>query len=326
MSTQAIDLTRALDARKTETADTPRFNRIVVASDGSEEPVPALAMAREFARRDGAQLHAVSVYQPAPIVTDSSLVPLYIPEDVDAACDTRRRRVEEQVRTVVGASLACPVTVRVGRVAEEVLEFTRSVAADLLITGRGRHGMVDRLLGEEHLARVLRNADCPVLAADFSLSSLPRRIAVGVDFSRYNSAVVRTALAAAQPDAALYLVHVKPDPPFGMPHPGQWLKSYEDGVRAGLEHLRNELALPPSRVVENVVLHGHPGAALAEFATQSGTDLLAVGVHGAGFFNRLVIGSVTNYLLRAAPCSLLAVPSHEGNARASDARHAAPKP
>jgi nucleotide-binding universal stress UspA family protein len=55
-------------------------------------------------------------------------------------------------------------------------------------------------------------------------------------------------------------------------------------------------------------VNGHPGVALVDFARGARADLIAVGTHGAGFFSRLVIGSVTTYLLRSAPCSILAVP------------------
>ena len=80
--------------------------------------------------------------------------------------------------------------------------------------------------------------------------------------------------------------------------------------------MQAQLALPPSHVVEPIVISGHPGVALAEFAQRAGADMIAVGVHGAGFFNRLVIGSVPTYLLRGAPCSLLAVPvPHEAPAK-----------
>jgi nucleotide-binding universal stress UspA family protein len=116
-------------------------------------------------------------------------------------------------------------------------------------------------------------------------------------------------------DATLYAVHVKPDPPFNAPHPGRWLESYDAGVRAGVEHFISKLDLSPAQHAEPVVFSGHPGVALAEFATTTQADLLAVGIQGAGFLNRLVIGSVTNYLLRSAPCSLFAVPAAEGEAK-----------
>jgi nucleotide-binding universal stress UspA family protein len=65
-------------------------------------------------------------------------------------------------------------------------------------------------------------------------------------------------------------------------------------------------AIGPAHNVETVLLTGHPGKVLSDFARRADADLLAVGIHGLGFFHRLVIGSTTAYLLRNAPCSVLA--------------------
>jgi nucleotide-binding universal stress UspA family protein len=45
----------------------------------------------------------------------------------------------------------------------------------------------------------------------------------------------------------------------------------------------------------------------AELA-ESGADLVVLGTHGLGGFDRLVIGSVASDVVRHAPCSVLVVP------------------
>jgi nucleotide-binding universal stress UspA family protein len=84
--------------------------------------------------------------------------------------------------------------------------------------------------------------------------------------------------------------------------------------RAGLIRLKEQLPFPSTCSIEPIVLDGHPGVSLAEFARASRSDLIVVGTHGAGFWNRLVIGSVTTHLLRTATCSLLLIPSADSTA------------
>jgi nucleotide-binding universal stress UspA family protein len=297
------------------TAESRPPRSIVLAIDGDEEGDSAVASAVRLADLTGARIYVVSVADapqsqalwPANFAGVMEALPA--PVDVAALKSAQLRRVRDQLARMRDQSQEWAISMRVGVMGVEVAAFAKSVDADLIVTGRGRHGVVDRLLGEEHLKRLVRAADVPILAAEPALRLPARRVIVAVDFSERTVATAMAALPYFADDAAVYLVHVKPDPPFGIPHPGQWIKSYEGGVRAGLERLRDQLVLPPTCDVEPIVLNGHPGVALADFARASRSDLIAIGAHGSGFLNRLVIGSVTTYLVRAAQTSLLIVPS-----------------
>jgi nucleotide-binding universal stress UspA family protein len=53
---------------------------------------------------------------------------------------------------------------------------------------------------------------------------------------------------------------------------------------------------------------GHVAERIADFATNTGAELIAVGTRGRSAFGGLVLGSVTQRLLHLAPCPVLAVP------------------
>lgn len=53
---------------------------------------------------------------------------------------------------------------------------------------------------------------------------------------------------------------------------------------------------------------GDPGRSLAAYCEEHEADLLVIGRHGAGLFDRVTIGSVTHRLLHDAPCPLMVVP------------------
>jgi nucleotide-binding universal stress UspA family protein len=53
---------------------------------------------------------------------------------------------------------------------------------------------------------------------------------------------------------------------------------------------------------------GHAGDKIAEFARESGADLVVVGSHGHSALAGIILGSVTQRLLHIAPCPVLAIP------------------
>ena len=55
------------------------------------------------------------------------------------------------------------------------------------------------------------------------------------------------------------------------------------------------------------VLSGSPEQAIVEEAENWGADLIVVGSHGYGFWERMFLGSVSNAIVHHAPCSVLVV-------------------
>jgi nucleotide-binding universal stress UspA family protein len=290
------------------TAVSSPFTSILVATDGTQESDAAISLAAKLAAGHGASLSAVTVAEYAPSIPEnpSMFPPIQLLEDPAVTRETRKAAVDAQCERLLGARI--PVAVRFGSVGGGIAEFAVAENVSLLVTGRGRHQFTERLLGEEHLARLLRSTICPVLAATPALTSPPKCVVVGIDFSATDSVTARAAVDLMDGDGRVYLVHVKPDIPFAVPTAGAWKATYDEGARAGLERIRREMGLSPANA-ECVIIAGHPGHALVDFASRVKADLLAVGTHGQGFIHRFVIGSTATYLLRLAPCSLLAVPS-----------------
>ena len=59
--------------------------------------------------------------------------------------------------------------------------------------------------------------------------------------------------------------------------------------------------------VRFLVWEGEPGPAIIEAAVAEAADLLVVGTHGRSRFERLVLGSVSDHVVRHAPCPVLIV-------------------
>src|ERR1700726_3662251 len=75
---------------------------------------------------------------------------------------------------------------------------------------------------------------------------------------------------------------------------------------------------------ELVVQEGVAADSILSFAQAQKTDVIVMGTHGRRGFDRLMLGSVTDRVMRRAPCPVLAVgkPSHESLAVDEEQHHA----
>jgi nucleotide-binding universal stress UspA family protein len=64
-------------------------------------------------------------------------------------------------------------------------------------------------------------------------------------------------------------------------------------ARLGIKNARTEL------------LHGDAGMAICEFASEVSASVIVLGSRGRGGFKRALLGSVSDYVVRNAPCSVL---------------------
>jgi nucleotide-binding universal stress UspA family protein len=88
--------------------------------------------------------------------------------------------------------------------------------------------------------------------------------------------------------------------------------SRRDAAEAILREAVTALGLDGEASVESVVVEGEPGRALCDLAAERGASVLVAGSRGRGGLKRAVLGSVSDHLVRNAPCSVLVTGSSEG--------------
>ena len=135
------------------------------------------------------------------------------------------------------------------------------------------------------------------------------RVLVAVDFSEHSRAALQLASRlASAPGAQLHLLHVY--------HPAMYMGSlaqpalptaYRADVQAALEKELEELASSldaPARV-EWELTEGPPDREICAAARRIRADLIVMGTRGRSGVSHLVLGSVAERTLRAAPCPVL---------------------
>ena len=146
-----------------------------------------------------------------------------------------------------------------------------------------------------------------------------KRILVPIDFSEASDTAVKYGRALAEAfGASIDLLHVMEDPFIYAPISEGYLPPPEfSGEMERSSRERLEQALPASdreRLRARYVLKkGSPFVEIVRYAKAEGIDLIVMGTHGRGGLVHVLLGSVTEKVVRKAPCPVLTVrhPEHE---------------
>jgi nucleotide-binding universal stress UspA family protein len=145
-----------------------------------------------------------------------------------------------------------------------------------------------------------------------------RRILVPVDYSEHSKASLRFAADLAQTlGSTLDVVHVWDRPTYVsdavmVRRPGQEHCSLADLIRDNAERDMTEflasVALPPTLSLTQRLLSGEPASTLVSELKQGGHDLIVLGTHGRTGLSHMLLGSVTEKLIRLSPVPVLTYP------------------
>lgn len=142
----------------------------------------------------------------------------------------------------------------------------------------------------------IRRILCPVDFSDFSRAAVERAVAIAKPFGAEITAVFVLPFAfPTEGDAASCEAPVAPDP------------GVQDAVAEDIEEFlrpARDAGLEIRRCVRSGECTGH----ILDLAEERESDLIVMGTHGRSGFERWVLGSVTDTVLRKAPCPVLAVP------------------
>ncbi|HZY86563.1 MAG TPA: universal stress protein [Gemmataceae bacterium] len=147
-----------------------------------------------------------------------------------------------------------------------------------------------------------------------------RRILVPTDFSKSSANALTYAAAFAEKfGAEILLLHVVqdlalfiPEAVLVAPPPAPPVEQFAAAARAALGRVIADLR-PPGLTVRPEVVEGTPYEEIVRFARERDVDLIVIGTHGHTGLAHILLGGVTDKVVRRAPCPVLTVrhPEHE---------------
>jgi len=155
----------------------------------------------------------------------------------------------------------------------------------------------------------IRRILCPIDFSECSRRALDHAVAI----ARWYKASV----TAVHVDAAIEIAGYGPAPMLGVP--AIWTIADRSALAADLKRFVNADAAS-GVTVETVLREGAAAQEILRHATALSADLITMGTHGASGFERLLLGSVTEKVLRKAACPVLTVPPVSSAASAAPVR------
>jgi len=285
----------------------PKYRKIVVGYDASDQAEDALALGKQIAAATGAELIVSGVFVFHPMMR-GGLDPIAVQEEDELA---------ERVGATAHETGATSRNVESTSVARGLHELAEEVEADLIVVGSSSHTKRGQTLLGNVAVTLMHGSQCAVAVApggyrdkgDESFSG----VIVGYDASPESKLALESAYDLARAtNTPLRLVTVAEPPPQvfgkGSGPSGGWhaLKDeIENEARAKPEEARS--SAPDDVTVEAPLVAGEPLAGLVEEAKAPGS-ILVLGSRAYGPVRRVLLGSVTRRLADTAPAPLIVHP------------------
>ena len=222
-----------------------------------------------------------------------------------------QERLEERVK---GLPIENEIIINQGTPADIISRLASEQQADMVITAtHGKAGFKRIILGSV-TEKLIKTLHCPLLVLPLQEHDLMppaaveiklKKILVGCDFSSDSKLAFDYGFSLAQEfQAELHLSHViKP--------------SLYKNEREGINQLRDRLEKKLEGLVPEAcrdwctakiaLLDGEPYMALMDYAKEQEMDMIVLGIRGHTLWEKLLVGSTTDRLIRHSPFPVLAV-------------------
>lgn len=226
--------------------------------------------------------------------------------------------LEKQVERCWPEGLTRPgLALRDGPIVPAICQHLAENAFDLVVTGARGGGMWKKYFIGTTATRVVRKLKLPVLVVKRAAEVGYKRILVPVDFSDY-SAWTLEATSALTPGARVTLMHAYEAPYEGKMAYGavdedaimHYLRQAKEDTGRRLRAMALDAGLKQGRF-SLLLRHGHAYREVREAERTGSFDCVAIGKHGRGFLNELLLGSTTEHMLLESSADVLVIPLPE---------------
>lgn len=282
--------------------------RLLVATDGSADARTAAQWLSDFPLPADTSVLLVAVVNLPPSPIDIPTVTAF----KDALMHEARGGVEELRPPFKRRVASVETRVVAGDPRQEIVQLGHDWSADLIVVGaRGLGAVASAVLGSVSLA-IARHAPCAALVVRPDPRPL-RSVAVALDGSAASDHAARFFAALPLPATlAVRLVGVVEPPPVPRTAPTAVIASLQHAIAEVTYDRRRVLAAALDRVAKHFpgqptqeLPVGVPAETLERLSSE--VDLIVLGARGLGPVKRLVLGSVSERVLRHAACPVLIV-------------------
>jgi nucleotide-binding universal stress UspA family protein len=297
-----------------------KLNKILFPTDFSRCANQALARTVLLAKSYGAELHMLH----AIVLHDEDPHnPAFHLPDIEEIHTKLRETASEKMTSVIKSYDA--MEMKVVKVQERgiapapvIMAYAKRNNIDLIIMGtHGRRGLGHLLLGSV-AEEVVRMGPCPVLTIREQKEPAPisdrmSKILVPVDFSEHAKSALSHAKALADAHGAeLQILHVIEE----SLHPSYYIAGMssifdlEPDIKPKSETAMRKLFSEtdgPQVTASYHLVEGQAAPEISNFAREQNSDMIVISTHGLTGIEHLLVGSITERVIRLANCPVFTV-------------------
>lgn len=278
-----------------------RYNRILVAVDGSPASKNALEQVFKLARDKGKWIIAVAINPLYKGDIDLSGV-----RNINEVLTGRGEEILTEVReraNIEGVTIK--TRLENGEIYEKIIDVAEEEGCDLIAMGRRGMSRIERALMGSVTARVIGHFKGRILVVPRDTTLGWENILVATDGSKYSEPAVEEAVNNAKSyGGALKIVRaVNVTEEFQVHAPGLVEKLINE-AKEGLEGIRNN-ARQAGVDTEIFVREGEPYKVIVKLAEQLNAGVIVMGSHGRTGLRRIFMGSVTARVIGHSHCPVL---------------------
>jgi nucleotide-binding universal stress UspA family protein len=281
-----------------------KIETILAGIDFEKDTEKVLAYASYFAETFSASLKLLHVID--YLTTPPEYLAPYVKEEqrlVEQEFDLLRTKLTTSGRKV-------ETEVAVGRLRESFDTAIKTTKADVLVLG-----FVSHILRRSSSEKLIKGLRTPMFVVRGEKAESARagslkivKILCATDFSAISERAVKTAVELANKlSARLEILHVFPR------HLFEQMKTLEDRnnilkelyaeAKDNLEKVVRDAGVTNAGIMEE----GEPYKRIVSVAKEKDFDLIVMGARGLGRIEGMLIGSVTDAVLKSAPCPVLVI-------------------
>jgi len=279
-----------VDTMTTPHSREARFDKILVASDGSSYSADAVKVAIGICQKTGARLY------PFTMVLSNPEYETIAPELVEKASMDARKHLDSIVARAAKQGVAAEPLRSGDSPDAEIVAAAAEIDADIIVMGQlGRRGLARMMVGDATV-KVIGATRCSVVAVPQAGVMWQKRVLLGTDGSRFADAAAAMADKIARAFALPVTVV------------SALVPSHSEGrQQEGREAVeRTTLALKKDGLdADGIALPGEADDVIIKLAKDKGADLIVLGSHGRTGFGKVLLGSVSERVIAKAKCPIL---------------------
>lgn len=291
-----------------------KLERILVPVDFSDHSQKALRFAVQIAKATHAKLDLLHSHTPplGTVTPYDYALPAAVLAELRAEAE---KQLAETLAQAKAQDAEAESHLSDGHPTSAICDAAERLASDLIVMGTHGHSGLKHLLLGSVTESVIRRVTCPVISVPHTKSDTDRpirTILVPVDFSVHAEHALDWAIRFAKVfDARIHLLHSYPVnvgsvSPYGPALPSEYTLALRQAAEEKISEWADKITAKDI-AVETELSQIFPSEIITQVAEKVDADLIAMGTRGLTGLKHILLGSVAERTLRAAPCPVMTI-------------------